>query len=945
MSIGVRSLCCTAAFALLAALSSACDDSGRVRLISVFPSDEPGLFDAAGVVQIALDLYAADAPGDPPARSVLLARREELSLDGLGTGPWTIAIRGIDGAGEEVVYGRTGPFRIRAGQVTDVRIFLGRSRAFNRVALTPPETAAEIERLVGHTATPFTDGDGKDWILVAGGFRSGESASTAAYLVDPDALTVEKLGAAMARPHSGHAAIAVAPPGRAPVVVIADGAPVNTLEVYDTADRAFRPVDVPCGPEAFSGIAAAVEPGAGGALVPSGRVILPGAQLCVVDPYGERVAETWPSPTGAAPVAPAVSASNAAGQLVLVDAAGTAWAASAEERTAGADPCGADPAAVLEGLSPRAAARLLAVGGEDRFALLGGETAMGGVPASDWAVVSLDGCGISALEGSSGSDSTLISPAVLDLSGTGESEPALDLLVTGGSKREDSDLLVADSPDGLPLWYASAGDHTPAMRSPREGHAVAALSNRSAWVLGGGDDGSGAEIFELGSATERLGAVVDEFAQRRPVLTAMTVLDETGATDGLTALIEDNFLSMLFSDENTGRMAATVALFGSSDRGIGDGLDALDLPDNEHCAPNPVSEPSVINWGAVTGDTTGIDYPEGVDPANDNTEAIENARQAINNTMAGVKARSAADRAGEAFSADATVAALPAEITTCQWRQYARVGFDGLGWEGSHKDATYSGVNVLVWVVTGDDCSQGVYGTSNPDALPPEGTLGTTACGDPAMDPYFGLPPGSIAQWVDLGQVVKGLVWNPEDLLIAVVAKGDGEGALPRRLGETTDFMVNLGAELVPMLVESAVDQEAFAAQLDVLSGRIAARNPYQVCVPPEIVGDAVAPFSAGVGDEGLFLPIGTDNPWAESMLAAITADVAEGCRVLRVTPAGDGDGVTGAGHARVEEIEGIWRVATDTDRRAGCPRGWTVQIDSSEVSEDDALFVHCAPR
>jgi hypothetical protein len=949
MSSGIRILGCVAALAAFAAFGAAgCDDRGQVRLITVFPQDDPDLLDNpdARVMQIGLDLYAADDPGGAPVKSVVLARREALRLGNLGAGPWTIAMRGLDGDGKEVVYGKTEPFRIKAGEVTDVSIFLGRAHAFNLVGLSPQATASAVDGLMSHTATPFKDEDGKEWILVAGGFHSGEGASAEAYLIDPNALTVEKLGAEMERPHLGHTAIAVEPPGRAPVVVIADGAPVTSLEVYDTADRLFRTIDVPCGPASFSGIAAALTPDEHGALVPSGRVILPGAELCVVDPYGERAAETWPSPTGAQPTAPAVSAANAAGQLVVVDAAGVVWSTSAIERSAGANPCDGAAVTVFESLTPRAGASLVAVGAADRFALVGGETPLGGVPENDWAIIGLEGCDISsAKEGSSGAAETRLSPVLLDLSGTGDAEPALDLLVTGGSKRADSDLLVADGTESIPLLYEAMGEHTPAMHAARQNHAIAVLSNRSAWVIGGGGD-SNAEIFELGSATEKLGATEDEFALRRPVLTAMTVLDQMGATDGLTTLIENSFLTMLFSDEITSRMSATVGLFGSSNRGIGDGLDQVEMPDNGYCTENAVSEESPIIWGGVVGDNTaGIDFPEGVNPTENNSEAIESSKEAITNAMSGVKAELVARGGGDPGAARALRSPVT-ESTTCQWRQYTRVGFDGLGWEGSHKDATYSGVNLLVWVVTGDDCSQGVYGTTNVDALPPEETLATTTCDDTSMDRYFGLPPSGIAQWLELQRVVEGLVWDMQDLIIAVVAKDDGSGTLPRRLGETTDFMVdNMGAELVPMLVASTDDETDFAGKLATLSERVFARNPYQVCVPPEVAGDSVAPYNANTGgDTGLFMPIGTDNPWAESMLAAVTEDVATDCRVLRVRPADAEGATTGVDHVRIEDVPGTWRVATDTDRRGGCALGWTIQLDSFSVSEGDALFLQCTP-
>jgi hypothetical protein len=936
-----------------ALLAAGCDGGGRVSLVPTFPSGEQDLLSSTGVSRLVVDLYAADGRDAGPKRSETLTRGEAIHLDGIGYGPWIISIRGLDDAGDEVVFGETDRFRIESGKTTDVGVFIGRPHAFNLVDFQPAEIAAKLNGLKGHAATPFVDESGKNWILVSGGFRDGEIASANAYLIDTSALTIEVVGA-MSKPRLGHVAVAVEPIGRAPVVVIADGGsgPVTSLDVYDTAERTFRTIDVPCGPSRFAGLVPALVGKTGGALVPSGRVILPGAALCVVDPYGEQAAQTWPSPTGEEPAAPALSASNAAGQLIVVGADGLVWATSAVERSASETVCGGSAGTQWEGsLTARAGGALKAVGAADRFVLIGGSTAEGEASANDWSLVALSGCDVTAaLEGTSGSAAILASPALLDLSQSDVGAPALDIVVTGGTSTErlDSDVLIGDgdalggdTASGYPLWYGDRGEKTPSLRASRIGHAIAALSNRSAWVIGG-NASFGAEIYEFGTSTPKLGVDAEGFQLRKPILTSMTVLNESSAANDLVPLIQDDsFLGALFDQDTT----ATVYLLGSADRGIGDDLNEITMTDNGNCEPNAVDTQTDITWGTVKGEVSGIDVPADVYQTDDSSDAIQKAKDAITSTMSGMKARvliGAGDGTGGLRSSLAPENPID---TSCGWRQYARVGFDGLGLT---RDATYAGVNVLVWVVTGDDCSQGwlapsdedvLYGETDTSELPSEDALASMACDDPDLDDYFGLP-SDYLKLGELKQVIRDVAWNPRDLIVALVGKGTLENALPRRLSYLTAVLSDMGAAVVDMMVEDPADTTAFDAKISALSERISARNPYQVCVPSSIVGDLAAPYEADViDDEGLFRPPNDNDPWTDEMLATIDARVRDRCRLFSV---GSSEGLA----TRIAEITDGWRVATDTDLhgadQSGCDAGWTLQIDAAAVTEGDALFLQC---
>lgn len=939
------------------ALCVGCDTGGEINLVAVYPSDEPELLTDVGVEQIVVELNDADARDADPVTFESLRKDEALHFGDLSEGPWVIVVRGLDATGEEVVSGASQPFTIAKSVAKDVFIFLGRTRSFNRVALSPSDLEGELAELSGHTATPFTADDGTQRILIAGGRPAGETASAEAYVVDPGDFTVTKLDAQMSKKRIGHRAISVEPPGRHALVVIADGGngPVDALEVFDTKTGAFSTVDVPCAPPVSAGIVPALTRD-GDVLVHSGRVILPGAQLCVVDPYGEQEAEIWPSPSGAEPEAPAMSAVNAIGQIVVVDGDGIVSVSSAVEDGDGTDGCTGADADSNGRIAPRVGGALTPVGARDRFAMIGGENPVGGAPGSDWALVGLSGCGVTSVsEGAGGRDEVPETPVVMDLSSK-ESAPFVDVFVMGGdTTSRDTSALIADAADERPLWYAEDAGFTPQMRAERLGHAIAVLENRSAWVLGGATGGEGAEIFELGDGAVPLGSESRDFALRTPVLTAMTVLDETEEGDELAAMIkEPEFLEALLLQED---VAATLYMLSSADRGISNGDDnalaMAGLPDTSACTPGPITADSVIIDGSIDGaDIAGIDYPSIINELQDGDNPVDLASDAISNWLNEMKTTSlnAFTGGGEG---PVPLMAPGDPAGSCQWRQYLRAGFDGLGYEGpsmEEKDATYSGVNVLILAVSGDDCSEGVYLNVNNSSnslsdLPADDLIAETYCDSVEMDDYFGLPPGDYEEGIDFNEVAHGLVWDIRDLVIGIVRRtvspadpdAGKTSALPRRLRASVDHLVQLGAEVVPVFVEDA-DDPAFTAQIEVLSDSIARRNANQACVPESLIGASEAPFAAGVGGDGLFVPL-DDSPWAADAAAAVREDVRSSCRVFRVVP----DRIDER-YERIEELEtSEWKIGTDTDRRAGCGRGWTVVVEP-EIARpaNDELFLRC---
>jgi len=333
---------------------------------------------------------------------------------------------------------------------------------------------------------------------------------------------------------------------------------------------------------------------------------------------------------------------------------------------------------------------------------------------------------------------------------------------------------------------------------------------------------------------------------------------------------------------------------------------------------------------------------------------IDSAQDAITIAMDAMETYALAE--GDGGGPETLMTMAPGDDqSSCEWRQYLRVGFDGLGYEGpskDEKDATYSGVNVLILAVSGDDCSQGVYldvngGSNDFSDLPPEDERPDTTCDDPEMDAYFGLPPDNYEEFMALDDVALNLVWNPSDLVIGIVrrmtspldADADKSAALPRRLRAVVDRLTYLGAEVVPIFVEGVEDPE-FQERIGVLERRIAARNSHQVCVPENLVGSNEAAFDADVGKgDGLYRPL---DDTGLLYAAGVREDVSRKCRVFRIVANRFDDGTGDPRNTRIVELD-AWKIGTDTDRHAGCSRGWTVVIDPEILQPATGeVFLRC---
>ena len=223
------------------------------------------------------------------------------------------------------------------------------------------------------------------------------------------------------------------------------------------------------------------------------------------------------------------------------------------------------------------------------------------------------------------------------------------------------------------------------------------------------------------------------------------------------------------------------------------------------------------------------------------------------------------------------------------------------------------------------------------------------------MDVCVVLPPNDGAEWTAFRGLVNDLVWDPRDLVIGVVGQQDvpdspagiKASGVPRRLGVVIDYLTDMGAQLVPMFVDGTESSPGFSdLQLQKLGDLVAARNPYQVCIPDDLVGDDAAPFDAAKGADGLFLPLPLDDSdsWASVAAKTMREKVGERCRLFRV----DVQEPATADEPRRRFVVGIddsWKVGTDTDRRAGCDRGWTVYLDPEAAQpQADVAYLQCTP-
>jgi hypothetical protein len=919
-----RRVAAAAAFLFLSAAS--CQSAPGIDLVPVFPSDDPGLLGSAGVAR--LDVRAQPIDQGPAVEPVLeiVEQGHDLSITGLATGQWSISVQGLDADGREVVYGRTRPFAIEPGARGEVEFFLGRSFAFNKVALAPADTAQTIAGLVDLTATAFTDTDGVQRILVAGGRRGdGESPVGQAFLVDPATFTVESLPV-LSCPRAGHTAFAVETDD-GPRVVLAGGVSdcEPALEVFDPARRAFASIAVACPGVASSRGAIPEIKRSGTASSQTGRMLVPGRARCAVDLVsGESTA--FDGAGGTAPDSPQVVAVNSSGQVLMVDDK-MLFVDGADESGS----CVADgtwlPEAAWSGLDELVGRSAVALG-NDRFLLAGGTPAPEAVQHYAWSLVSVRDCTIDAvLEGPPASQLPVkgFVPIRADQGTT------TVVLFAGGLRNEaptDAVAVFYQPADALaPAWQdlSNASRERPvSLREPRSGHAAAALDDGTTWIFGGG---GGAEIFVAG--TRGLDTASHRpMKLRSPMLTSMTVVDTTLAKDQpMNIALANDYPSALYAEADD--FVTVFFMAGKADRGVGDDLYGDARFDRTSCSDVKTSHPTEIN-GVASG------YVPSTISDSDDLWTVYDAHGGSTTYTKNARAK-----------AEALLGGYENIMNACSWRQTLRVGLDGLAIgppvdEGQPKVDTWNGVNVILFASRGDDCSQGVYDASRVGLLPDDPGLSGVACTDPMFDDYFGEPPANEEETTEFEAKLDDMVWDRADLIMATIgnpgdaacesAFGDpvegGGGNLPlggqRRLGATVDWFAQRGPSSmkVDLCGAGTTDDARFTAGIAGIVDLIVERNPLQACVPAGIV--AAPALTGNRGEASLFLPVDRQGAGALAAAQAVTS----ACQVLYKESDSDQAAVEHAVARPAEQSADGFVLATDTDGRGGCDEGWLVRLN-----------------
>lgn len=933
----------------VAAAVMGCVDEEVIEIIPVFPNDEPNLMDAAGVEKLTVTASPYDDTSDLVSKTVELLPGEKLNMK-LAVGKWTIAVSGSV-ASREVVYGKTAPFRISRGKSSRVRFFVGRSMAFNEVELEPVEVANSLAGLVGLSAISFEDENDHPWILVTGG-RDGDGGNprTDAYIVDPTRFEIEKISS-MSCSRAGHDSLVVdTEEGR--FVVIAggdDGSCLGDLDIFDPGSRTFSRVSA-CDLESTRGAVAELADSGGVKPVQNGWVIVPGNPRCKVNVLtGESVAgPTWEDP---APTAPLQAAINPSGRILISTLYELFVDTSEYVDTAGYDQCVSisDETWVQDaywkrldsGILGRVDATLHTLE-DERFLYIGGVDP--GEPEYGWRIVTTGECRLSTLVDGKLADGQPRSGFVLlDLGPHGGDDIAL--LTAGGSNETGAAM------DKVYLFSQIQGATAPTlhdlsvesrqmvmrMRRPRSGHAAARTVTGDYWIFGGG--ASVSEIFVRGTLSMATSHRILE--KRSPTLTSVSVLDTAAVgpePDPLVELFKDAYVDILYTQSTEFRnMLFFVA---SADLGVGDGLLSQSPSGADECE----DDKSLNIAGIASGNVSNIDLPE------DYTFPIDNPGYNIEN----VKNRASLAIDDIASSGD-----------NCGWRQIFAAGLGGLRWSVEVTDPTMDdptlGVNILFFVTSEDDCSQGVYqGFDVEPADPPPGDVLTEEyCSSESYDDYFGLPPGVSAETGEaFGELLEELSWDPEDLVVVLLGNGSGndtcvaselgdlELSAPRRLGATMGAMEDLRVEVVTIDLCEHDTAEELSEPMGEFLDTIRHRNPYQACLPRGVLDEE--PVFDDVLDQ--YEPVEPDKALAQS--------VAEVCQLVYVEEEDFLVGTTqyriavAVEHENAVDPEITW-VGTDSDGRAHCSvdeTAWVVRVDTNRLEETSegadvqALDLICLP-
>jgi hypothetical protein len=849
----------------------ACQDRPAIELIPVFPADDPHLLTRVGAVRLELKPDPVAGPdGVKPTNGgplpTLVEQGKAFSL-GLDNGFWQVVVKGVDAMDTQVVYGKTPRFEVARGKSGQVQFFLGRPMRFNLTELQPPEVAAALTGLTEHTATAFSDDEDHPWVLIAGG-RQAENPDepvASALLIDPLEFTVEQLPS-LSCARSGHTGFAVQTAEGVRVVLAGgddeSGECRGSLDVFDPTAGVFQQLE-PFPSEDREAVAVPEQVQEGTMFVDTGRVVVPGNPTRVVDLVSGAVEQGVKAEIGPdAPMYAAVTIIPGQNAPILVVTPNQLFVDEALHGKL--DDCNrynfqTDQQewlheATYGEIEEREGGELYSVS-DGKFLFVGGLNPGGSEPEFGWSIISTRGCLIDEY----GAGRRLPGPlpthgfALIDLF----PDDGFSLLATGGRQGSGGQsldrvvLVTQQGPVSVPTWHdLSTGDHvhTMALRTPRAGHAaVQPGHDGSWWVLGGGDDPR-PEIFLQGEGG--MGPDMEFFGLRSPTMTSMTVLDTTPGTYDLNTAVAQTYPDELY--ELAPGFKTQLFLTARADRGISEGI-LFDVADSASCGEG--ASPGYD--GVATGDVTNTELEQIIDvfPGEGQGQPAENSKNLATDLLQLIAT----------YSLEVIPGLEQISGPGCSWRQLLTIGTEGLDRAGpsGQFDPGYDvtvGINVLVLVTSDDDCSQGFYGTAG--TQPPAEVLAGH------HDDYFGLPPGEDLTG-DFAGIIGELVWDPADLIVAVVGNNGSAGngtctagafgqlGWPRRLLETVDALKELGVQSQPVELCGEYLKTPLRSQLRQLVELVEARNPLQACIPngitdhlPEIDDERDLPVPPAADDQ-----------------------------------------------------------------------------------------------
>jgi hypothetical protein len=237
----------------LACVLFGCDTGGTITLRPVLADGTEELLSEVVALWLTATTVSTDNDGgaSAEARSSTATTLSELSIQDLQPGRWIFRIDAWDADHQLVLQGQTIPMEVVKGEETLVTLILA-----------PPEGVASLPLIEGHdesaliasrwdlSATTVTDHSGRAMALIAGGRDQNDRKMSEAWIYRPDTLTIERVGP-MSCPRSGHTAVVVSLENGRQAVLIAGGGDeacnagagrttANSLELFIPETNTFR---------------------------------------------------------------------------------------------------------------------------------------------------------------------------------------------------------------------------------------------------------------------------------------------------------------------------------------------------------------------------------------------------------------------------------------------------------------------------------------------------------------------------------------------------------------------------------------------------------------------------------------------------------------------------------------------------------------------------------